>query len=86
MEQTAREGGSVLSAVMFGALAGSGALPLPRDVFEAVIRETQEELLISAHHPSLLGLLHFRLTDGLTLACHVFRPDPHSGPAPEADP
>ena len=39
MEATAREGGSVISAVMFGALAGSGALPIPRDVFEAVIRE-----------------------------------------------
>jgi indolepyruvate ferredoxin oxidoreductase beta subunit len=40
MEATAREGGSVISAVMFGALAGSGALPIPRDVFEAVIRES----------------------------------------------
>lgn len=40
MEAAAREGGSVISAVMFGALAGSGALPIPRDVFEAVIRES----------------------------------------------
>lgn len=40
MEQTAREGGSVISAAMFGALAGSGALPIPRDVFEEVIRES----------------------------------------------
>lgn len=40
MERTAREGGSVISAVMFGALAGSGALPIPREVFEDVIRES----------------------------------------------
>lgn len=40
LEQTAREGGSVISAAMFGALAGSGALPIPREVFEAVIRES----------------------------------------------
>ncbi len=37
MEATAREGGSVISAAMFGALAGSGALPIPRQVFEQVI-------------------------------------------------
>jgi indolepyruvate ferredoxin oxidoreductase beta subunit len=30
--------GSVLSAVLFGALAGSGALPFPRAAFEAAIR------------------------------------------------
>ena len=30
--------GSVLSAVLFGALAGSGALPFPRTAFEAAIR------------------------------------------------
>ncbi|HZU62245.1 MAG TPA: indolepyruvate oxidoreductase subunit beta family protein [Novosphingobium sp.] len=30
--------GSVISAVMFGALAGSGALPFPRAAFEAAIR------------------------------------------------
>lgn len=40
MEQTARDGGSVISAAMFGALAGSGALPIPREVFEQVIRES----------------------------------------------
>ena len=40
MEETAREGGSVISAVMLGALAGSGALPIPREVFETVIRQT----------------------------------------------
>jgi indolepyruvate ferredoxin oxidoreductase beta subunit len=33
--------GSVLSAVMFGALAGSGALPMMRTAFEAAIRRGQ---------------------------------------------
>jgi indolepyruvate ferredoxin oxidoreductase beta subunit len=33
--------GSVLSAVLFGALAGSGALPFPRPAFEAAIRRGQ---------------------------------------------
>jgi len=33
--------GSVLSAVLFGALAGSGALPFPRPAFEVAIRQQQ---------------------------------------------
>ncbi|MBS0254610.1 MAG: indolepyruvate oxidoreductase subunit beta family protein [Proteobacteria bacterium] len=39
MEATAQQGGSVISAALFGALAGSGALPIARGVFEEVIRE-----------------------------------------------
>lgn len=38
METLAVKNGSVISASMFGALAGSGALPFPREAFEAVIR------------------------------------------------
>ncbi|MGH8749501.1 MAG: DUF6537 domain-containing protein, partial [Burkholderiales bacterium] len=38
MHSLAREAGTVISAVMFGALAGSGALPLPRAACEAAIR------------------------------------------------
>jgi len=37
-EETALRAGSVISASLFGALAGSGALPFPRDAFEAAIR------------------------------------------------
>lgn len=36
-DQAARESGTVISAPLFGALAGSGALPFSRDSFEAVI-------------------------------------------------
>ena len=38
MDTAARAAGTVVSAVMFGAVAGSGLLPFARDVFEAVIR------------------------------------------------
>jgi indolepyruvate ferredoxin oxidoreductase beta subunit len=38
MEETARQSGSVISAVMLGAIAGSGRLPIPAEAFEAAIR------------------------------------------------
>ncbi len=38
MERAAEESGAVISAVMFGALAGSGATPIPRAAFEETIR------------------------------------------------
>ncbi|MBV1865172.1 MAG: indolepyruvate oxidoreductase subunit beta family protein [Rhodobacteraceae bacterium] len=38
MEETALSVGSVISASLFGALAGSGALPFPRDAFEQAIQ------------------------------------------------
>lgn len=40
MDQLAEDAGAVISAVMFGALAGSGATPLPRAAFEETIRTT----------------------------------------------
>jgi indolepyruvate ferredoxin oxidoreductase, beta subunit len=36
--ELARQAGTAISAVLLGALAASGVLPLPRDVFEATIR------------------------------------------------
>lgn len=38
METMARQAGSVISASLFGALAGSSELPFPREEFEATIR------------------------------------------------
>lgn len=38
MAQLARDNGSLINAVLFGALAGSGALPLPRAACEQAIR------------------------------------------------
>jgi indolepyruvate ferredoxin oxidoreductase beta subunit len=38
MDDTARRSGSVINAVMLGAIAGSGRLPIPAEAFEAAIR------------------------------------------------
>ncbi|MXP29275.1 indolepyruvate oxidoreductase subunit beta family protein [Porphyrobacter algicida] len=40
MEQAASDAGSVISSVMLGALAGSKALPFPRDAFAEAIRRS----------------------------------------------
>ena len=41
METAAADAGAVISAVMFGALAGSGALPIEREHFEEIIRKSR---------------------------------------------
>src|SRR5690606_18244917 len=38
MRSLAQQSGTVINAVLFGAMAGSGALPLPREACEAAIR------------------------------------------------
>lgn len=38
MDQAAKDAGSILNAVLLGALAGAGALPIPPEAFEAGIR------------------------------------------------
>jgi indolepyruvate ferredoxin oxidoreductase alpha subunit len=38
LEAIAREAGTMINAVMLGAIAGAGALPIPTDAFEAAIR------------------------------------------------
>jgi indolepyruvate ferredoxin oxidoreductase beta subunit len=40
MEAATDRSGSVISAIMFGALGGSGALPFPREAFEQAIRDS----------------------------------------------
>ena len=42
MAQTARGAGTVISAVLFGAIAACGALPLPRAAYEATIRASDK--------------------------------------------
>lgn len=39
MDQAAEESGGVINAVLLGALAGSGKLPIPDEAFEAAIRQ-----------------------------------------------
>jgi len=38
LRELARQSGTVINAVLFGAMAGSGALPMPREACEAAIR------------------------------------------------
>ena len=38
MEALAKESGTIISAVMLGAIAGCGRLPIPAEAFEAAIR------------------------------------------------
>ena len=40
MEATARDAGTIVSAVMFGAIAATGVLPFARAEFEAVVRDS----------------------------------------------
>ncbi len=40
MAQAARDAGTIISAVMYGAIAASGVLPFERDAFEAVIGDS----------------------------------------------
>lgn len=49
MAEVARETGTVLSAVLFGAIAGSGALPFPRKAFEETIRKSGKGVEASLH-------------------------------------
>ena len=50
MSTVAQETGTVLSAVLFGAIAGSGALPFSREAFEQTIRQSGRGV-----EPSLRG-------------------------------
>ena len=50
MSTVAQETGTVLSAVLFGAIAGSGALPFSRDAFEQTVRQSGRGV-----EPSLRG-------------------------------
>lgn len=44
LDRIAVENGSVISSALFGALAGSGALPFPRAAFEAAIRASKKSV------------------------------------------
>lgn len=44
MEAAARASGSIISSVLFGALAGSGVLPFDRQAFEKTIRQSKKSV------------------------------------------
>ncbi|MGF7006241.1 indolepyruvate oxidoreductase subunit beta family protein [Aminobacter sp. BE322] len=74
MESMARQAGSVISASLFGALAGSGELPFPREEFEATIG--------SGGRGAKASLAAFAIAYERTLA----GPPPQAEQAPQAAP
>ena len=77
MEAMALQAGSVISASLLGALAGSGALPFPRDSFEAAIKASGRGVA-----PSLKAFaLGFEAATG-TAASHAVAPAAKPRPAP----
>ncbi len=49
MRKLAQDSGTVINAVLFGAISGSGALPLPREACEAAIRRSGKGAQASLH-------------------------------------
>ena len=80
MERAAREAGTIPSAVMFGAIAGSGLLPFAREQYEAVIRQSGR-----GADASLRGFAHawdaVRGDAPVPAACGAWTPA-HSSPHP----
>ncbi|HEX5846556.1 MAG TPA: indolepyruvate oxidoreductase subunit beta family protein [Rhodoplanes sp.] len=72
--------GSVLSAVLFGALAGSGALPFPRAAFEVAIRRGQVGVNSSlAAFGTGFDAAHTRIT-AIPAAAAIGAADDHASP------
>lgn len=52
---------------------------------QAIIRETQEELVITPHDPVKIGELRFSMSDCPDILCHVFRSQGFTGTPTETD-
>src|SRR3546814_6971476 len=57
MNEIAAQHGSVISSVMFGALAGSGALPFPVAAFEQAVRAGGKAVRSEEHTSELQSLM-----------------------------
>lgn len=69
-----------------GKINGPGGKIEPGETpLEAVIRETQEELMITPLEPRKLGELRFSMSDCPDILCHVYRADDFSGNPTETD-
>ena len=69
-----------------GKINGPGGKIEPGEsALEAVIRETQEELLVTPHAPLKLGELRFSMSDCPDILCHVYRSEDFSGIPTETD-
>lgn len=88
MEQSARSAGSVISAVLFGALAGSGALPFARAQFESTIERGGVGVPASLR---AFAAAYARVHDGVAEAAatddaSAAPPDPAAAPKPTRNP
>jgi 8-oxo-dGTP diphosphatase len=69
-----------------GKINGPGGKIDPGETpLESVIRETQEELVITPSPPRKIGELWFSMSDSPDIRCHVFRADDHEGTPTETD-
>jgi 8-oxo-dGTP diphosphatase len=69
-----------------GKINGPGGKIDPGETpLEAVIRETQEELLITPYGSRKIGELWFAMSDYPDILCHVYRADDHDGTPTETD-
>lgn len=69
-----------------GKINGPGGKIDPGETpLQTVIRETQEELLITPHSPRKLGELRFSMSDCPDILCHVYRSDDYTGTPTETD-
>ncbi len=69
-----------------GKINGPGGKLDPGETpLQSVIRETQEELLITPSTPRKLGELWFAMSDSPDIFCHVYRSDDYTGVPTETD-
>ncbi|MES2439531.1 MAG: 8-oxo-dGTP diphosphatase [Verrucomicrobiota bacterium] len=69
-----------------GKINGPGGKIDPGETpLEAVIRETQEELVITPHEPRKIGELRFVMSMCPDILCHVYRADDFTGTPTETD-
>ena len=69
-----------------GKINGPGGKIDPGETpLQAVIRETQEELLITPSTPRKIGELRFVMSDCPDILCHVYRADDYQGTPTETD-
>ena len=82
MAALTRQAGTVVSAVMLGAIAGSGALPWGREVFEKVIQETGGASAAASLRGFALGYAHLATQEvqAQQLAAWLSQDDPQSTP------
>ena len=52
---------------------------------ESAIRETQEEVHVTPHHPRKMGELHFAMSDMPDIHCHVFTASEFTGEPTETE-